>query len=237
MFVFYAPDIDSGKVTLSPDESAHCLRVLRLKTGDAVEVIDGRGGYFRAVILDENTKGCLLGISEVLPTAPARAGRIHIAIAPTKNMDRLEWFVEKAVEIGIDEITPLLCNRSERRVLKTDRLEKLVISTMKQAIVAVKPLLHELTPFADLLRKTRDTNGGLFIAHCAENRTGLLQDLCQIGRDATVLIGPEGDFTPEEIKQAIEAGYVPVSLGNNRLRTETAGLVACHTLVLCNSSS
>lgn len=237
MFVFYAPDIDSGKATLSPDESAHCLRVLRLKPGDMVEVIDGRGGYFRAEILEAHPKGCLLGIREALSAAPARTGRIHIAIAPTKNMDRFEWFVEKAVEIGIDEITPLLCKRSERRVLKTDRLEKLVISTMKQAVVVVKPLLHELTPFEDLLRKTSGTEGGLFIAHCAENRTGLLQHLCKHGRDATVLIGPEGDFTPEEIKLAIEAGYIPVSLGNNRLRTETAGLAACHTLVLCNSLS
>jgi 16S rRNA (uracil1498-N3)-methyltransferase len=232
MSVFYAPDIVTGRATLSSDESAHCLRVLRLKAGDEVEVIDGRGGYFKAVILDENPKGCLLGIREVLSTAPARTGRIHIAIAPTKNMDRLEWFVEKAVEIGIDEITPLLCKRSERRVLKTDRLEKLVISTMKQAIVAMKPLLHELTPFEDLLRKTGGTEAGLFIAHCAENRMGLLQHLYQKGRDATVLIGPEGDFTPEEINQAMNAGYIPVSLGGNRLRTETAGLVACHTLLL-----
>jgi 16S rRNA (uracil1498-N3)-methyltransferase len=233
MHIFYAPDIVSGKAILSAEESAHCFRVLRLKAGDEVEVIDGQGGYFRAVIAGGDPKGCRLDITEGLPLPPARTGRIHIAIAPTKNMDRFEWFVEKAVEIGIDEITPLLCQRSERRVLKTDRLEKLVISTMKQAMVAKKPFLNELTPFEDLIRNTKGMDSDLYIAHCGAERVGLLRQLCRKDRSAMVLIGPEGDFAPAEIEKAIRSDFVTVSLGNNRLRTETAGIVACTILNVC----
>jgi 16S rRNA (uracil1498-N3)-methyltransferase len=147
-------------------------------------------------------------------------------------MDRFEWFVEKATEIGIDEITPLLCQRSERKMLKTERLEKLIISTMKQAKVTYKPVLHELTPFNKLIVIPTDGSDH-FIAHCESNRTGLLKDLCVPGHQTLVLIGPEGDFTQSEIEQATNTGFIPVSLGDNRLRTETAGIVACHTLTIC----
>jgi len=231
MSVFYTTDISHGYARLSPEESAHCLRVLRMKRGDRVEVIDGMGGYYDAVIDTADPKGCVLEITQV--RAPrSQKDRIHIAIAPTKLMDRFEWFVEKAVEIGIDEITPIRCQRSERRVLKTERLDKLIISTLKQAKVAHKPVLHGLTPFNEILSVTNE-GSDRFIAHCESNRTGLLKDLCVQGHQTLVLIGPEGDFTPEEIEQATNSGFIPVSLGDNRLRTETAGIVACHILHVC----
>lgn len=233
MHIFFTSNINGGQAILSPEESAHCIRVLRLKKGDAVEIIDGKGGYYSAVIQSDDTRGCVLEITGMKEPARERHGKVHIAIAPTKHIDRFEWFVEKVVEIGIDEITPLLCQRSERRVLKTDRLEKLIISTMKQAKVALKPVLNELTPLENMisgLQKKEDL--GRFIAHCEDNRTGLLQNVCRKDHDGLVLIGPEGDFSPAEIQEAMMSGFIPVSLGDNRLRTETAGIVACHILNL-----
>ncbi len=232
MHIFYSPDIIENQAILSPEESAHCLRVLRLSKGDTVILIDGKGGMYEAVITEPDTRGCRLEITRVLPSPPQRKHQIHIAIAPTKNMDRLEWFVEKSVEIGIDRITPLLCQRSERRVLKTDRLHKLIISTMKQAMVTQLPVLNELTPYNQFVRALDSAKDNRFIAHCGETDRKELKQALLPQSDAVVLIGPEGDFTPEEVKLAIENGFIPVSLGNNRLRTETAGIVACHTLVL-----
>jgi 16S rRNA (uracil1498-N3)-methyltransferase len=231
MHIFFASQIIGGKAALSPEESTHCVRVLRLKKGDDVEIIDGKGGYFSAVIRSDDARECLLEITGRLETFK-KQGKVHIAIAPTKHMDRFEWFVEKAVEIGVDEITPLLCQRSERRMLKTDRLEKLIISTMKQAKVAIKPVLNEITPFGNLISQSQEKEQDRFIAHCEDNTTGLLQQLCHKDHSGLVLIGPEGDFSPVEISQAITAGFIPVSLGGNRLRTETAGIVACHILNL-----
>lgn len=230
MHIFYCPDITYNEAILSPEESAHCLRVLRLSKGDAVILINGKGGLYEAVIAEPDTRGCRLEIVKVLPLPPARKHQVHIAIAPTKNMDRFEWFVEKSVEIGIDRITPLLCQRSERRMLKTERLHKLIISTMKQAMVTQLPVLNELTPYNHFVRTIESAKGNRFIAHCGEtNRRELKQALSPLS-DAVVLIGPEGDFTPEEVQLAIENQFIPVSLGNNRLRTETAGIVACHSL-------
>lgn len=234
MHTFYSPDIVNNQTILSPDESAHCLRVLRLSRGDKVTVIDGKGGMYEAVIIEPDAKACRLEITSTLPTHPTRKHQIHIAIAPTKNMDRLEWFVEKSVEIGIDIITPLLCQRSERRVLKTDRLHKLIISTMKQAMVTQLPVLNELTPFNHLVKTLDSTKGNRFIAHCGESPRQQLKKVLLPESDTVVLIGPEGDFTPEEVQLAVENGFMPVSLGSNRLRTETAGIVACHIAVLQN---
>jgi 16S rRNA (uracil1498-N3)-methyltransferase len=152
-------------------------------------------------------------------------------------MDRFEWFIEKSVEIGIDTITPLLCHRSERRILKTDRLEKLIISTMKQAIIPTRPVLHELTGFKEFVIKEDTNNTDLYIAHCEETDRKKLVEACRPGKNTIVLIGPEGDFSPEEISFALRQKYTPVTLGRNRLRTETAGIVACHTVNLVNERS
>jgi len=234
MNIFYAPDIVPPDVTLSAEESAHCIRVLRLGRGEKVQVIDGQGGYYNAVIAIADAKHCKLTITEIIEKQAQRDFSIHIAIAPTKNMERFEWFIEKSVEIGIDSITPLLCHHSERRILKTDRLERLIISTMKQAIIPTHPLLHELTGFKEFVTHPDHHDADLFIAHCEETDRKKLSDVCRAGRNTIVLIGPEGDFSPDEIRLALEYQYIPVSLGQNRLRTETAGIVACHTVNLCN---
>jgi 16S rRNA (uracil1498-N3)-methyltransferase len=234
MHTFYSPDIVENKAVLSSEESAHCLRVLRLGKGDQVIVIDGKGGMFEAVITEPDTRACRLEITKVLPSPAQRKHKIHIAIAPTKNMDRFEWFVEKSIEIGIDIITPLLCQRSERRVLKTDRLHKLIISTMKQAMVTQLPVLNELMPYNQFVKTMDAAKDNRFIAHCGESSRKELKQALLPQSDAVVLIGPEGDFTAEEVQLAVESGFKPVTLGNNRLRTETAGIVACHIAILRN---
>ncbi|MBN1183329.1 MAG: 16S rRNA (uracil(1498)-N(3))-methyltransferase [Bacteroidales bacterium] len=232
MHTFYSPHILNNTAILSPEESAHCLRVLRLGKGDKVVVIDGRGGMYEAEIAEPVANACRLEITGILPSPPERKHKIHIAIAPTKSIDRFEWFVEKSVEIGIDVITPLLCQRSERRVLKTERLHKLIISTIKQAMVPCLPVLNELTPFEKLVKDPALLHANRFIAHCQAGERRELKNEQLAACDAIILIGPEGDFTPEEVQLAVANGFIPVSLGNNRLRTETAGIVACHFLVL-----
>jgi 16S rRNA (uracil1498-N3)-methyltransferase len=232
--IFYCPDIKFPEATLSPEESAHCIRVLRMGRGDRVQVIDGQGGYYNAIITDPDPGKCRIEMADPIQTDKARNYTVHIAIAPTKNMDRFEWFTEKSVEIGIDFITPLLCQRSERRVLKTDRLEKLIISTMKQAIIPWHPVLSELTPYRDFVSAMAKSSISRFIATCEHADRKFLRDACTAGKDTVVLIGPEGDFSPEEITLAVNLGFVPVSLGTARLRTETAGIVACHTVHMAN---
>jgi 16S rRNA (uracil1498-N3)-methyltransferase len=236
MNIFYCPDIASGEAILSPEESAHCIRVLRLGQGEKVQVIDGKGGFYAATIAVPDAKKCRLEILETLEHRKARDYKIEVAIAPTKNMDRFEWFIEKSVEIGIDMITPLLCHRSERRVLKTDRLQKLILSSMKQAIIPYRPVLNELTVFKSYLANPGIPEYNRFIAHCEDTGRKKIQEVCKAGKDAVVLIGPEGDFAPEEIALAVKHGFIPVSLGVNRLRTETAGIVACNILNFINES-
>jgi 16S rRNA (uracil1498-N3)-methyltransferase len=235
MNIFYAPDVLLPDVTLSPEESAHCIRVLRLGAGAKVQLIDGKGGYYNAVVTLPDAKHCRLSVTETIESRAPRKYSVHIAIAPTKNMDRFEWFIEKSVEIGIDIITPLLCHHSERKVLKTDRLEKLIIATMKQAIIPKHPVLHELTGFKEFITNQDKKDADLFIAYCEETDRKKLSEACRPGKNTLVLIGPEGDFSLAEIALAKNQGFVPVSLGINRLRTETAGLVACHTVILHNS--
>jgi 16S rRNA (uracil1498-N3)-methyltransferase len=237
MNIFYAPDAVPPDVILSQEESAHCIRVLRLGKGEKVQVIDGTGGYYNAVITLPDARHCTLTITETISKKQPRDYAIHIAIAPTKNMDRFEWFIEKSVEIGIDIITPLLCHHSERKVLKTDRLERLIISTMKQAVIPTHPVLNELTRFNEFVTTQPKDDTDLFIAHCEETSRKILSEVCRSGRNTVVLIGPEGDFSPDEISVALKNNYIPVSLGRNRLRTETAGIVACHTVNLCNDHS
>ena len=231
MALFYVPDI-AERWELSEEEAAHALRVLRLSIGAELDITDGKGNLYKSVISSIAGKHCYVQAKEVLPMPKGWNGNIHIAVAPTKNMDRIEWFAEKATEIGLDELTFVNCRFSERKVIKTDRVERIVVSAMKQSLKYCKPVVEEMVDFKKFISQER--LGEKYIAHCHDDDKTLLKDVHQPGCDATVLIGPEGDFSPEEVKMAIEAGYKPVSLGNSRLRTETAALAACHILMLKN---
>lgn len=231
MHVFYTPNIDTTP-ELPEEEAGHCLRVLRLTTGDEVMLTDGKGAFYKAVITVAGGKRCQVKVVETLPQEKGWNGWLHIAMAPTKNMDRTEWFAEKATEIGFDELTFLNCRYSERKVIKTERIEKILVSAVKQSLKATVPVLEEMTDFRHFI--AAEHKGQKFIAHCHEGEKPLLKDVLQPGEDALVLIGPEGDFSEEEVAAAVAAGYRPVSLGRSRLRTETAALVAVHTLNLLN---
>lgn len=232
MHVFYTPDIETKK-ELPEEEAQHCIRVLRLTAGDEITLTDGKGNFYRAEISAATNKRCLVNITEVIYQQPLWPCHLHIALAPTKNMDRNEWFAEKATEIGFDELTFLNCRFSERKVIKTERIEKILVSAIKQSLKARLPLLNGMTDFNKFIEQ--DFRGQKFIAHCYEGEKPLLKDVLKKGEDALVLIGPEGDFSEEEVKKAIDKGFIPISLGKSRLRTETAALVACHTMNLINS--
>lgn len=231
MHVFYTPNIATNP-ELPEEEAGHCLRVLRLSQGDEITLTDGTGYFYKAVITVVSGKRCQVKIIETIPQVKGWNGYLHVAMAPTKNMDRTEWFVEKATEIGFDELTFLNCRYSERKVIKNERIEKILVSAIKQSLKATKPILNEMTDFNKFIAK--NFSGQKFIAHCYEGEKPLLKDLLHPGEDALVLIGPEGDFSEEEVAKAIAAGFQPISLGKSRLRTETAALVACHTLNLLN---
>ena len=233
MALFYAPDI-TDNWELPEEEAAHSIRVLRLSVGSEIEITDGKGHFYKAEISSIAGKHCYVQAKETIEQPKGWQGRVHIAIAPTKNIDRIEWMVEKAVEIGLDEITFLNCRFSERKVVKTDRIERIVVSAMKQSLKPFKTQVNELVDFKKFI--AQPTEGAKYIAHCYESEKLQLKDALQAGESATVLIGPEGDFSPEEVELAIKAGYRPVSLGNSRLRTETAGLVACHTYIMKNEN-
>lgn len=233
MHVFYTPDIASN-LELPEEEAGHCLRVLRLSIGDEIMLTDGKGCFYKAVISAASGKRCQVKVTETIPQEKGWNGWLHIAMAPTKNMDRTEWFTEKATEIGFDELSFLNCRYSERKVIKKERIEKILVSAVKQSLKATMPVLNEMTDFNKFV--SRDFKGQKFIAHCYEGEKPLLKDILRSGEDALVMIGPEGDFSEEEVAKAIAAGFQPVSLGKSRLRTETAALVACHTLNLLNQN-
>lgn len=232
MHVFYTPDIATCP-ELPEEEAGHCLRVLRLGVGDEVMLADGKGCFYKAVISAATGKRCQVKVLEKTEQQPFWKGHLHLAMAPTKNMDRIEWFVEKATEIGFDELSFLNCRFSERKVIKTERIEKIVVSAMKQSLKAWKPVVNEMTDFGKFMQ--RDFAGQKFIAHCYEGEKPLLKDVLRSGEDALVLIGPEGDFSREEVEKAEAMGFRAISLGQSRLRTETAALVAVHTMNLFNS--
>lgn len=231
MHVFYAPDIIQRN-ELPEEEAQHCTRVLRLGVGDEIMLTDGKGCFYRVEITMATPKKCFVDIRETLPQSPLWQGRLHLAVAPTKNMDRNEWFAEKATEIGFDELTFLNCRYSERRAIKTERVEKIVVSAMKQSLKARLPIVNEMTDFDKFIEK--NFSGRRFIAHCREGRKPLLKEVVRPGEDVLVLIGPEGDFSEEEVEKALRNGFQAISLGQSRLRTETAALVACHTVSLLN---
>ena len=233
MYLFYCPDIEKQQ-TLSEEESAHCVRVLRYSVGDEILITDGRGTTYTARITNPHPKHCDFEILSREKQEPHHAFHLHIAVAPTKNIERMEWAIEKCVEIGVNEITPLLCRFSERKQLRTDRLEKIILSAAKQSLTPYLPVLHNLTPYDDFIQSQRQSQSQKFIAHCYKDEKRLLKDEIERGRDVLVLIGPEGDFSEQEVADALAQGFIPVSLGNSRLRTETASVVACHTAVLIN---
>ena len=232
MHIFYTPDLSGSNYTLDETESKHCVRVLRLEKGDKITLVDGRGGFFTAEIADPNPKRCGVKVIQSELNFGLRNFKIQVAIAPTKNIERMEWFLEKATEIGIDRITPLLCRYSERKEIKNERLEKVMVSAMKQSLKAYLPKLDELTKIIEFIRQPFE--GQKFIAHCGEQHRELLKNAVVPGGNCLILIGPEGDFSTEEIELAIQFGFKPVSLGVSRLRTETAGVVACHIFNLLN---
>ena len=231
MALFYVPDI-ADTWELSDEESAHAIRVLRLAVGSKLEITDGCGNLYLTEVASIAGKHCYVQPVEPVTRPKNWNGSFHLAIAPTKNMDRIEWLAEKATEVGLDSITFLNCRFSERKVIKTDRVERIVVSAMKQSLKYCKPVVGEMTSFKDFVMTERP--GAKFIAHCYDSERVLLKDVLPIDEDVTLLVGPEGDFSPEEVDMAIEAGYRPVSLGSSRLRTETAGLVGCHTFMLKN---
>lgn len=231
MHLFYTPDIQLIS-ELPEEEAAHCLRVLRLGQGDVILLTDGKGYFYKAEIATTSGKRCLFTVKETIQQQKFWNAHLHVAVAPTKNMDRNEWFAEKATEIGLDELTFLNCKFSERRIIKKERIEKILISAMKQSLKATLPVLNEMIDFNQFVNT--EFKGRKYIAHCYEGKKQPLQSIVQKGEDSLVLIGPEGDFSPDEVEAAISHGFIPVSLGKSRLRTETAALVACHTLNLIN---
>lgn len=233
MNLFFTPDINSNIYQLNSEESQHCVRVLRLKEGEKIFLTDGKGCLYECKIISPDIKACTVEVIDTIENYEARNYYLHIAIAPTKNTARIEWFVEKAVEIGIDEITPLICEHSERTTINTHRLEKITVSALKQSIKAYKPKLNEPSKFLSFLQETKNEKNK-FIAYCEKNSQYLLSKICPTKEKVLILIGPEGDFSISEVKNAIKLGFLPVSLGKSRLRTETAGVVACHTLYLLN---
>ncbi|WP_372947717.1 16S rRNA (uracil(1498)-N(3))-methyltransferase [Mariniphaga sp.] len=232
MQLFYIPEIGGNEIILDETESKHAIRVLRLKIGDRVHVVDGNGGFYTAKITEPHPKKCKLSILESHKEFGKRQFKLHIAIAPTKNNDRFEWFLEKATEIGIDEITPLMCEHSERKNIKPDRLEKILVSAMKQSLKAFLPKLNPLVPFNDFIHKNEVSQN--FIAHCYEGGKPHLKNEIIKEENVIILIGPEGDFSMEEVEEAKINGFREISLGTSRLRTETAGVVACHIVNLVN---
>ena len=224
---FYVPDAD--KLTELPAEEAnHAIKVLRLKEGDELMLMDGKGSFYRAEVTLVSNHHCMYRIVERQPQQHQWEGRVHLAIAPTKMNDRIEWMAEKATEVGIDELSFLNCQFSERRNLKTERIKKIVVAAVKQSHKAWMPVVNELEPFRQFI--SRQSSGHRYIAHCYNEvaRVNLFDELCRLdaSEDALVLVGPEGDFSIDEVRYAVSQGFVSVDLGKSRLRTETAGLSA-----------
>ncbi|WP_291866387.1 16S rRNA (uracil(1498)-N(3))-methyltransferase [Maribacter sp.] len=235
MQLFYNPNLDeqTSDFIFSEEESKHIVRVLRKKESDTLSITNGKGLLLTAEIILANAKRCKAQIIACVKKHHKKKW-LHIAVAPTKNNDRYEWFLEKATEIGIDEITPIICEHSERKVIKQERLEKVIQSAMKQSLQCYLPKFNPAISYKEFIKK--EHKGLLFIAHCENEEKVELKRRATADKDITILIGPEGDFSSSEIKSAYEANFLPVSLGENRLRTETAALVACTTIAIINNS-
>lgn len=230
MQLFYIPDITGDSVTLDQTESKHAVKVLRMHEGDRLQIIDGKGGLYEAEISEAHPRKCVLSVLKSQKQARRKNYRLHIAIAPTKNIARFEWFLEKVTEIGVDEITPLLTEHSERKTIKPDRLEKILGAAMKQSQKTFLPKLNKMATFNNFIERCTDYEK--FIAHCHKHGKPHFKKLLKNKNNILIMIGPEGDFSTEEVVAAKEKGFSEISLGNERLRTETAGVVACHTVNL-----
>ncbi len=235
MQLFYDPELttSTSEYQMGPEESRHLIKVLRKNTGDDVLITNGKGFLFKGVIRQVSAKWCMVDIQSSQKEERTLFS-LHMAVAPTKMMDRFEWFLEKVTEIGVTEITPLICQRSERKLIRTTRLEKIIESAMKQSLRTYLPVLHPIVPLDDFLKQ--DRQGQRYMAHCEPGEKGLLTNKVTRDKEITILIGPEGDFTSSEIFSAIQAGFSPISLGKARLRTETAAVVACTAInLLCGN--
>lgn len=226
MQLFYAPEISLPCYTLAEEESKHCIRVLRMRVGDELHLTDGRGTMYRCKVVDDNAKRCTVEVIESIPEYEKMTYGLTMAVAPTKNIDRYEWFLEKATEVGITEIYPIECDHSERRQIKAEREEKVITSAVKQSLKAYHPVLHALTDVREVIKM--DFDGEKYIAHCndALGERPYLGSLIKKGGNNLILIGPEGDFSEEEITFAVQNGFKAINLGKERLRTETAAVVA-----------
>lgn len=232
MRIFYTPDIKGSPYTMSPQESKHCVQVLRLTNGDEVILVDGKGNKYEGVISEASPKKCVVTIVETTPEWELRNYSIHIAIAPTKNIDRIEWMLEKCTEMGINQVTMINARYSERKEVKLERLEKVLVSAMKQSLKAYLPQLNDMTKFSDFVKSCNSEYK--FIAHCHPGEKVSLKQACPAGADVTIMIGPEGDFSEEEVALAIANGFKPLTLGESRLRTETAAMTACAAVHFIN---
>lgn len=233
MNLFYHPDIETvdTEYDFTTEESQHIAKVLRKKTGDTINITNGKGDLFHCVITFQNQKICRFLVKNK-QHFDSKNYKISIVIAPTKNIDRMEWFVEKATELGVDEIIPIITEQSERKVLKTERLEKIAIAAMKQSYQFYLPEIKNITTFKEVLQTP--FYGKKYIAHCEEtSRNSLLKSILK-GENIQIWIGPEGDFSHQEINTCLQSGFIPVTLGNTRLRTETAGITAVHTVIIAN---
>lgn len=232
MHLFYSPDLKDDHYELSQDDSKHCIKVLRLKKGDLVYLTDGKGTLYKARIIHDDLRSCRVEVVEKQYDYGKRPFYLHIAIAPTKNIKRFEWFLEKSTEIGIDEITPLICFHSERRQLKTDRSNRIITAAIKQSLKTYHPVLNEVVHYNEFVES--GIPGEKFIAYFDQGYSKHFKNQYVFGKDATIVIGPEGDFSQQELDKAMYSGFNPVSLGKSRLRTETAGVVATSIINLLN---
>jgi 16S rRNA (uracil1498-N3)-methyltransferase len=234
MQIFYAPGITGDHWTLDSKESKHCIRVLRMKKGTQLKLIDGKGNLYEGEIDEPDQNSCKIRVLNIVHEFEKRDYRLHIAISPLKNPERFEWFIEKSVEIGIDEITPLVSRNSEKTDIRKERLNGIIISAMKQSIKSYLTVLNDPVKFEDFIQG--DVSGKKMIAHCNEmpEVRKRIAETYQKKENATIMIGPEGDFTVEEVGSAVQKGFDPVHLGASRLRTETAGIAACHSIYFLN---
>jgi 16S rRNA (uracil1498-N3)-methyltransferase len=233
MQIFYVPDIKGNTCVMDENESRHSIRVLRMVKGDRLKLVDGHGTLYEGIISDPDPSGCKIAITGIARNFEKRDYKLHIAISPIKNQERFEWFVEKSVEIGVDEITPVICKNTEKPGIKRDRLNNIIISAMKQSIKAFKPVLNEPVAFCEFIDS--DIRGIKMVAHCNHlyNRSKIDQ-VYKKSKNAVILIGPEGDFSEEELNQAFKHDFKSVHFGSSRLRTETAGIAACHSVYFIN---
>ncbi|MFT4697158.1 MAG: 16S rRNA (uracil1498-N3)-methyltransferase [Flavobacteriaceae bacterium] len=235
MQLFYHPHITetSKEIFFDKEESRHIIKVLRKKEGDTLHLTNGKGSFFNAILISTNPKQCIANIEFSKKQKPLNY-KLHLAVAPTKLNDRYEWFLEKATEIGITEITPIICDHSERKVIKLDRFEKKIQSAMKQSLKAYLPIIHPAISFKEFITSQENIDSKKYIAHCEETEKKSLKSSIKANETITILIGPEGDFSPSEVANAKLHQFIPVSLGKSRLRTETAAIVACHSVAFVN---